>query len=126
MNKTPFFLAVIVLIILVTGVFIFSRPKNELPLPSPISNEYFFSPTCPHCVNVNAFIETWDMKDTFNMQKLSVDKSANSDLFLTRGKACGIRPSELGVPFLVTPEGKCLLGDEPIIEYLKNYGENKN
>lgn len=58
------------------------------------------------------------------MQKYDVSQAENSDLFIKRGQACGIRPSELGVPFLVTPEAKCYLGDEPIIEFLKNYGEN--
>lgn len=121
MKKIPLVAIIATLAILAGGIFLFSKnTPSPAPLPAPTTHEYFFSPTCPHCTNVNVFIESWDKKDTFQMQKYDVSGTENSDLFLGRGKACGIRPSELGVPLLVTTEGKCLLGDEPIIEYLKN------
>ena len=37
-----------------------------------------------------------------------------------RAKICEIKSSEMGVPFLVTPEGKCFAGDQSIIEHFKN------
>lgn len=127
MKRIPIIAVLATLAIFAGGIFLFSRPTDDQPLadrttlPSPTSHQYFFSPTCPHCTKVAEFMETWDKKDTFQMQKYDVSDTENSDLFLARGKACGIRPSELGVPLLMTLEGKCIVGDTPIIDYLKTY-----
>ena len=123
MKKTPFFLFLAALIILIGGAIFFSKRAPSPTLPSPTTYEYFFSPTCPHCTNVTQFLDSWDKKDTFQIQKYDVTGTENSDLFLARGKACEIRPSELGVPFMITPGGECLMGDTPIIDYLKNWNK---
>ena len=124
MKRIPLIAILATIAIFAGGIFLFSRNSASpaaTPLPVPTVHEYFFSPTCPHCTKVAEFVETWDKKDTFQMQKYDVSDTENSDLFLGRGKACGIRPSELGVPLLVTLEGKCVVGDTPIIDYLKSW-----
>lgn len=88
----------------------------------PPSYEYFWSVSCPHCANVQEFVDGWVGKDKIQIDKFEVNESfENKKKFLDRGTFCQIPRNELGVPLLVTPESPpCLFGDEPIIEYLKN------
>ena len=73
---------------------------------------YFWGDGCPHCANVQAFFDTWEKKDQISLTKLEVwNNRDNASLMAERAKSCNINPSGMGVPFLVTPEGKCLTGD---------------
>ncbi len=109
------------LIIIVAGVFLVSKSGSVKNMPLPSSYEYFWGNGCPHCANVQAFFDSWDKKDQVNINKLEVWNSpANAKLMQERAKYCGIAPSGMGVPFLFTPEGKCLSGDTPIIEFFKS------
>lgn len=86
----------------------------------PSSYEYFWGTTCPQCAVVAEFLEIWEGKDKILMEKYEVNESkANRDKFVERGRFCNIPLNQLGVPLLVTPEGKCFLGDEPIINFFK-------
>lgn len=115
----------VTILILLGGVYLLTR-NNEGESNStdilPSYHQYFWSKTCPHCTNVAEFINTWEGKDVFEMEKIEVNESReNSLIFLDRGtKICKIPRSTLGVPLLVTPEGKCFTGDTLIIEYLKS------
>lgn len=127
-KKFPLVIGLATLALIIGGALLFSKNPAPQPSPSPLqpsTHEYFFSPTCPHCTNVAEFMETWNKKETFATQKYDVNSAENSDLFVARGKACDIRPSELGVPLLVTPEGKCIVGDTPIIDYLKTWNQEQ-
>lgn len=121
MKKFPLF--IVIAIVLTVAFFIFknSQPKDEEEVAAPTTNQYFWSKTCPHCANVAEFIDGWDKKDNFLMEKYEINESSENRLkFYNMGMFCKISKSELGVPFLVTPDGKCLVGDQPIIEYLKS------
>ena len=120
MKKFPFIAGVITLAIIVGGVFLFSKnPASDILRPT--SYEYFWGDGCPHCANVQAFFDTWDKKDQIDILKLEVwSNPANARLMRERAKNCEINPSGMGVPFLVTPEGKCLTGDESIIDHFKS------
>lgn len=110
------------LVILAGGVFMFTRntSSEELTLPAPTTYEYYWSETCPHCKKVNNFFETWEGKDKIQIEKYEINESRdNQSRFVQRGRECGIARNQLGVPLLVTPNGACLTGDEPIIEHYK-------
>jgi len=110
------------LLIIVGGVLLFSKetPKPT-PLPLPTSYEYFWGDGCPHCEVVDEFFSSWENRDKVEIDKKEVwSSAANAKILQERATYCGIRPSEVGVPFLFTPEGKCLSGDAPIIDFFKN------
>lgn len=118
---------ILTVLLLLGGSFLFSKnssdPSSNQPStpPFPSSHEYFWGDGCPHCENVAKFFETWNKKDAVAVDKKEVwSNKENNNLMLARAKYCGIKPSDLGVPFLFTPEGKCLSGDELIIEYFKS------
>lgn len=97
-----------------------SQPPKPSPLPSPASYEYYWGEGCPHCANVEAFLESWDKKDKVAIDKKEVFKNqGNAAKMLSRAKACNLDTTSLAVPMLVTLDGKCLVGDTPIIDYFK-------
>ncbi|MBI4033144.1 MAG: hypothetical protein HY377_01360 [Candidatus Blackburnbacteria bacterium] len=66
-------------------------------------------------------MENWGKAEQVGLVKKEVWKSTrNANLMEQRATSCGVPKEELGVPMLVTPEGKCITGDTPIIDYLKN------
>ena len=122
MKKIPIIIGVITLLLIVGGAFLFPRPQTQdstFQLPS--SYEYFWGDGCPHCANVQAFFDSWDKKDKVSIEKKEVwNNATNARLMQERAKYCGISPSGMGVPFLFTPEGKCLPGDTSIIDFFKS------
>lgn len=123
MKKFPLITGLVTLIIIVGGIFLLSRPQNNSPIPSPNPNayEYFWGDGCPHCAKVEEFFSSWDKKDKVNIDKKEVwENPANARIMAERAKSCNIPANELGVPLLYTPDGKCLIGDTPIIDFFKN------
>ena len=122
MKKYLPFLLLGTLIIILGGLRFFSKEKpTEDSLPLPTSFEYFWGDGCPHCTVVEEFYSTWEERDKLNINKMEVWANPEyAKVLQQRAEYCGIRPSEIGVPFLFTPDGKCLSGDEPIIDYFKN------
>ena len=109
--------------ILIGGVLLLSK-KDETTkaiLPPPTIYEYYWSKTCPHCAKVNEFMSTWEGKDKIEITKYEVNETKeNASRFVDRGTYCHYPRQELGVPFLVTPGGLCLAGDEPIINHFRS------
>ena len=121
MNKHTIIFVIVVLILLISGIFYFNRNTTITEPKLPTAYEYFWGDGCPHCAIVATFFESWDKKDKVNIDKKEVwSNPANAQLLQTRAKYCNIKPTEMGVPFLFTPDGKCLTGDQPIIEYFKS------
>lgn len=119
-NKFPLIIGIVTLLIIGGGVFLFSKNQpQKLTLPN--SYEYFWKDGCPHCENVAKFLDSWDKKDKVKIDKFDVvTDSQNQDRLFQRASYCKLNTTQLGVPFLFTPEGKCVEGDEPIIDFLKN------
>lgn len=140
MQKTPLIIiigSVTLLVGFIVGYSLFSN-QNSSPIPtmatSPLNQEvaspsaqdiagtfeYFWGNTCPHCKNVADFLETWALKDKIKITKMEVyENKDNAKIIVERAVVCKIPKDQIPVPFLVTPSGKCLLGDQPIIEYFK-------
>lgn len=124
MKKITIIAVILTLIIIVGGVFLVSRGQssnntNNYPLPADLT--YYWGNGCPHCKIVADFLSTWDKKDTVKVDKKEVWSSvANANELKARYKYCKVPQSQMGVPLLFTPDGKCYSGDTEIINYLKN------
>ena len=118
MNKPALALIIITLLIMFGGAFIFSRP---VAIPELVGYEYYWGDGCPHCKLVEEFYTKWENKDKINLKKFEVwNNTKNAEIMQERAKKCSIDRNQLGVPLLVTPDGKCLIGDEPIINHYKS------
>ena len=108
------------LAIFVGGVIFFSKENKSEPLPLPSTYELFWGDGCPHCEKVEEFLGSWEGKDKVQIDRKEIWKNRqNAALMRTRATSCGLSLVNLGVPLLFTPEGKCLGGDESIIEFFK-------
>lgn len=109
---------ILIAIVIVTTLILFFKPTTY-PLPTNLT--YYWGDGCPHCKIVEDFISTWDKKDTAKLDKKEVwNNAANAKELKARYTYCKVPQSEMGVPLLFTPDGKCYSGDQPIIDYLKN------
>ncbi|MFZ3301606.1 MAG: hypothetical protein WA152_02765 [Microgenomates group bacterium] len=118
MGKSGIILIVATILIMFGGAYIFSKPVE---IPELSGYEYYWGDGCPHCKIVDEFFSTWSGKDKINIKKLEVwNNTKNAELMAERAKNCNIVRTEMGVPLLVTPEGKCFIGDQPIIEHYKS------
>ncbi len=109
------------ILIIIGGIFLTSNNQTPKSSPLPSGYEYFWGDGCPHCANVDAFLKTWDKASKVTINKFEVWKNAaNAQKMAQRAETCNISQSDLGVPFLFTPDGKCIIGDTPIIDYFKN------
>lgn len=124
MKKIPLLVGFVTLAIIVGGVFFLSKEKQ-----SPASDYqpsdfylYFWGNGCSHCANVEEFLNSWDKKDSTKIDKKEIwYNKANASLMAdATNKTCDIPQNQLAVPLLITPEGKCFMGDTPIIDFLKS------
>ncbi len=110
----------ITILIVLGGIFFIS--KNEAQEPPPITKyEYFWGDGCPHCAKVAEYFDSTDKDEKAGIEKKEVwSNPQNAQLMALRAKSCNISPSEMGVPLLVKPDGSCLGGDQPIIDFFKS------
>lgn len=125
MRKFPVVIIIATVLIIVAGVFLMSKPSAPPPLP--LNLEYFWGENCPHCKNVADFLNSWekslpaDRRDQVKIDKYEVwNNPKNATLMEARYQYCKITDqTKMGVPLVFTPEGKCVSGDQLIIDYLK-------
>jgi glutaredoxin len=80
----------------------------------------FYGDGCPHCANVENFINSNGvLGKTSLIEKEVYNDKNNFNEFSEKAKLCGIDSNSLVVPFLWTGS-QCILGDAPVIDYLKN------
>ena len=124
MKKFLIVVAVATVVIVIGGIKLLGKP--ETPLAPPTGYELYYGEGCPHCKIVDDFLSTWEGKDKVKIEQKEVwYNKANASILQRRAKTCGINPTNMGVPFMVTPEGKCLDGDQPIIDHLKSLDLSK-
>lgn len=125
MTKTGIIAIIVTIIILVGGAFLIAKPEAPTVIPEREVGvyEYFWGNGCPHCAIVAEFYDKWEKKDSIKINKYEVwyDKN-NAKIMEDRFSKCNPVPpkSQMAVPFLVTPDGKCLVGDTPIIDIYKS------
>lgn len=93
-----------------------NKNQNEENIPI-----FFYGNTCPHCKNVEEWMEKNNIESKIKIIKKEVyDNQKNSQELVKTAEKCGIATDSIGVPFLYTDEGKCLIGTPDVINYLKN------
>lgn len=81
----------------------------------------FYGATCPHCKVVNEFVIENNIDKVVKLQHLEVyNDKGNLELMKQKLEQCKnlSEDDKGGVPFMYSPE-TCLVGDKPIIDYLK-------
>lgn len=94
------------------GAIIYAKKSPEMIL--------FYSDSCPHCKNVEAYINENEIKDKIKFAEKEVSNNqANAALLERKARQCNLDTTQgIGVPFFF--DGKnCLMGDTPIINYLQ-------
>ena len=124
MKRFPLLVGFVSILIIIGGVLIFSNNSTDNPEttspPLPDSYEYYWGEGCPHCANVEEFLSTWENRDKVQIDKKEVyNNQDNIGLFKSRAEFCKLPNNQVGVPFLFTPEGECVVGDTPIINLFK-------
>ncbi|MFA6227947.1 MAG: cytochrome c biogenesis CcdA family protein [Patescibacteria group bacterium] len=97
-------------------------PALALAQYSPVGdnqNIYYYSATCPHCLNVHEFFDQYDILKKYNIIEKEVSQNPkNAKEFYDLCVAKSVPPEDIGVPYLHF-EGQCLSGDQPIIDFFK-------
>lgn len=123
MKKFSVGIIAITILIVGLGVYFVSKGNSSQPITYllPANPTYYWGDGCPHCKIVEDFLSTWSKKDTIKIDKKEVwSNVGNANELKARYEYCKVPPSEMGVPLLFTPDGKCFSGDTPIIDYLKS------
>jgi len=109
--------------IIVLGGIIFWAFKSEKSSQSNLNIDgmvFFYSESCPHCKNVEKFLEeNKNIEEKVKFTKLEVSSNKeNQAFFVEKAKQCKIDMNNLGVPLFWDGNG-CSEGDADIIELLK-------
>jgi len=120
-KKVIFIIGAAVLILGVLGVALLNREKE--PLVAGLNSEgttiLYSTKTCPHCRNV----KDWLVKNGAVRERSGlIEKDANSPGVVKemkeKMKECDFDSSGGILVPLLFDQGKCFLGDQPIIDYL--------
>jgi len=118
MNRFGIITTIVILLILSGGAYLVSKPTE---VPTADGYEYYWGDGCPSCKVVADFLDSWEGKDKIKITKLEVwNNTKNASLMNERAKVCNIQRTKMGVPFMVTLDGTCLIGDQPIIDHFKS------
>jgi len=124
-------LVIIFIAILLSVVIFGSRNKpavlSEKQIPTQTDNTvkkednsiiFFYGNTCPHCADVEKWMEENKVEEKISIIKKEVyDNQQNAQELAKAAESCGLPSDSIGVPFLYT-EGKCYIGTPDIISYL--------
>jgi glutaredoxin len=118
---------ILIIILIVAAIFITFKfvYKSETPNLSTDSADLilFWGNGCPHCEVVKKYItdNSLDNKIKISQKEVYYDKNNQKLLEETVKKCPDVDTSQgIGVPLAFVPETqKCLLGDTPIIDWLK-------
>ena len=80
---------------------------------------YYYGEECPHCKDVQDFIDQNGVAEKVRFVKKEVwHNTKNAREMETRAQICGIQPEGMGVPF-VFADGKCVIGTPDAIAFFK-------
>ncbi|BCX14649.1 MAG: hypothetical protein KatS3mg088_332 [Patescibacteria group bacterium] len=97
-----------------------NNETNEMSASSSGELVFYYGNTCPHCKDVEEWMNSNKIEEKLKITKKEVyDNQNNASELVSTAQKCGLNTSSIGVPFLYTQEGKCLIGTPDIINYLK-------
>ncbi len=114
MKKTVILYIAAAVAVIAASFFLF-RPQTAGRTVNDSEILLFTRYDCPHCRNVEKYLEEREIKDKITPKE--IHDSANAALFLKKAKQCGIAEADLGVPMLWAEE-RCYIGEQNIIDYL--------
>lgn len=118
MKKIILGLAIVVLA--VSGYLFFNYNKKAESSSFGSDVILFYGIGCPHCKNVEDFLEQNQVADKIQIdQKEVYGNRENAKIFQEKAAQCGLDKKNLGVPLLWV-KGKCYSGDQEIIQYFKD------
>ncbi len=80
----------------------------------------YWGTTCPHCHDTIEWIEKNDIEEKISIVRKEVyNNQANSIDLSAKAKSCGLDEINIGVPFMYTSQGECLIGTPDITNYLQ-------
>ena len=83
------------------------------------SNILYWGTTCPYCHDVIDWIEMKNVHDKISIELKEVYENRQNSLeLISKAKSCGLSEYGIGVPFMYTSDGKCLIGAPDIINHL--------
>lgn len=132
LNKIIIFLSLAIIIYLLLDLFILNgRPlfkknasqnalENSETVTAPVTADIFYwGEGCPHCQDVKDWMAEQKVSEKMEVISKEVyNNQANSQELTARAKSCGLDTQRIGVPFLYTIDGDCIIGTPKIIEYL--------
>jgi len=131
MEKKTIIKIAIVVAIIITAIFAansagFFKPQPEFN-PEMGKITLFYGHDCPHCKDLELWMTNNSINEKVSMDKLEVqyDKD-NQNLLRGAAKFCNISEVSIGVPLMWDGQGNCLLGLEPIQEFLNQEIEKQN
>jgi glutaredoxin len=108
-------LIVVPLVVIVSGS---KNQQNNQPIKE--SLVFYYGITCPHCKDVEEFINTNNIHDKVEFTEKEVyENKENSDELSKVAQSCGIPLNQIFVPFLYD-NGECIIGSDKIIANLAN------
>lgn len=113
-------------LILLVGISFWYSKKNSAQVDGAENGPIlFYRDDCSHCVNVEKFMADNNIDAKIQIDKKEVKTDAgNQKILLDKAKICKLDANSIGVPFLWTGK-ECLMGDQPIIDYLKEQTNEK-
>lgn len=119
-----FFLLLTIIVMLGVVVWGSRNKKTDRSSKTVVRSEtpiFFYGNTCSHCADVEEWMRKNKIEEKINVVKKEVyDNRANSLELTRKAESCGLPTNAIGVPFLYTPEGKCLIGTLDVINYLSD------
>ncbi len=114
-----YFLGAAVLVVIATVIYwgVMSAPKIEAPMAEKLDGTeefgivYYFGRECPHCVNVQKFLDENKVAEKVMFTKKEVWHNVeNAKELDVKAEECGLEKENVGVPFLYA-NGKCFIGE---------------
>lgn len=109
------------LVILAVGLWFWSSAQEKNAPATPVASDIvlFYGKECPHCKDIDKFIEENQITEKVGFDSLEVwHNKANSEIMLKKAQACGLAKDQLGVPFLYA-KGKCFIGGPDVEEFFR-------
>jgi glutaredoxin len=106
-------------IAVIVGFVVWGLRSNQ-PVVSldPAAIVYYYGDGCPHCKVVQEFIDANNIAEKVTFEKKEVwNDRKNSQELSRRAEACGVKPDEIGVPFVYGGDGKCYVGEPDVKKF---------